>query len=199
MPTTRRLTTPALTSLFTLMAVASAHATTVLKVDVETMTATSEWVVEARVTDVRYADLRGEGAGLFTDVTLTIDQVYKGEAVPARYVLRLVGGVGDDGMALTVPGMPRFRRGERVILFLEKTTTGHVPCGLGQGVWRVVDDTRGQPWVQQSSHGLHMMRRSPTGRLVGAEHAALTDAKTLESLIAEVYAALLAPPLQSNP
>ncbi len=172
---------------------AGALATTVLKVDTAEMTSASQWVVNARVVTVANVDLRDEGAGLFTDVTLAIDEVYKGHDVPGTYVLRLIGGHGRDGLALTVPGMPRFKAGEQVVLFLEPTQQGHVPCGLGQGVWRVNRGQRGETWVQQSSQGLHMMKRNPSGRLEDAHAPQLSQALTLGQLIAEVYAAQLAP------
>ena len=173
--------------------VGSTRATSVLAVDVAEMTQLSEWIVNARVVGIAPADLRRDGRGLFTDVTLEIDEVYKGQRVPARYVLRLAGGVGADGLALTVPGMPVFSRGERVVLFLERTRDGHVPCGLGQGVWRVARTSDGGDWVQQATHGLHMMARGADGRLRTVHAPELTDALPLHALVADVYEAQLAP------
>jgi len=143
----------------------AARATTVLKVGLPEMTRTSEWVVRARVTAVANVDLRAEGSGLFTDVSLAIREVYRGQDVPATYVLRQMGGVGKDGMALTIPGMPRFEVGEEVVIFLEKTAVGHVPCGLGQGVWRVARPAVGPALVRQSSRGLNLMARASDGSL----------------------------------
>ena len=154
------------------------------------MTTLSDWVVEVRVVNVASVDLRAEGKGLFTDVTLSIRDVFKGENVPATYVMRLIGGEGKDGLALMVPGMPVFSAGERAVLFLEKTNVGHVPCGLGQGVWRVHQSNASQPWVEQSIHGLHMMSRDEAGNLRTVEPESASSGMPLLRLLEEIYAAL---------
>ncbi|MEC9071505.1 MAG: hypothetical protein VX938_03960 [Myxococcota bacterium] len=166
-----------------------AFATTVLKVDVPNMTQTSEWVVQARVGSVTPADLRSEGRGFFTDVELLISNVYKGVNVPSRYVMRLVGGEGKDGMRLWIPGMPTFKKGEEVVLFMERTSLGHIPCGLGQGVWRIHKGPSGDSWVRQSVGGMHLMERGPTGHLQGAHLPMVTPMKSLGDLAYEIYAA----------
>jgi len=176
-----------------------AGATTVLQVDVPAMTALSDWIVDARVLRTDYVDLRPEGKGLFTDVTLAIDDVFKGEGVPRSYVMRLMGGQARDGLALTVPGMPIFTPGERAVLFLEKTNIGHVPCGLGQGVWRVLRTNTSHPWVEQSSAGLNMMSRDATGNLKVVEPELASWGLPLVRLIEEIYAALDQPPAAPAP
>ena len=186
-----RLMTHAVAAIATLAALigagADASATTVLQVDVAAMTGTSEWVVNARVLAVDDVDLRAQGGGLATDITLSIDEVYKGDATtPRRYVLRLPGGHGRDGLAMVIPGMPRFTVGERVVLFLEKTSRGHIPCGLGQGVWRVRSDPHGRAWVEQSAQTLHMVKRGPGGRLVNERAPQLSGAKSLAELVQEI-------------
>ncbi len=176
------------------LSAAPARATTVLQVDVPDMTVTSEWVVRARVVGVRWVDLRPQGGGLFTDVDLSVTEVYRGAEVPARYTLRMVGGRGADGIELRIPGMPTFVAGEDVVLFLEKTSVGHVPCGLGQGVWRVAVGPDGQAWVRQSTGGVHLMRRDAQGRLAHAEPALMSDARPLGELVRDIYLAQQAPP-----
>ncbi|MFO0748718.1 MAG: hypothetical protein U1F43_24105 [Myxococcota bacterium] len=186
----RRVWAPVLAVMVGLLAIGAsglARATTVLKVDVPEMTRTSEWVVRARVLQVESVDLRPQGEGLYTDVSLAIDEVYRGTAVPTTYVLRMMGGVGKDGMALTIPGMPRFAVGEEVVLFLEKTAMGHVPCGLGQGVWRVLRPPVGPPVVQQSTAGLNVMARNDKGVLTTIEGQTVV-ARTLADLGAEIRA-----------
>ena len=71
-----------LATVLTLSHTTPAHATTMLRVDVPEMTLTSEWVVRARVVDVKSVDLRSEGRGIFTDVTLQMRETYRGIDVP---------------------------------------------------------------------------------------------------------------------
>ncbi len=168
-----------------------AQATTVLQVDLPELTITSEWVVRVRVDAVRAVDLRPEGT-FATDYDLVISEVYRGQDVPKRYTLRLPGGEGADGLAMRIPGMPTFRQGEDVVLFLERIPSGgFIPCGLGQGVWRVRMDALGRAWVTQTLDGAHMMRRDAQGRLRGVEAPLLTSARPLEALVADVYSAQL--------
>lgn len=169
-----------------------AHATTVLKVDVPEMTRISEWVVRARVLAVESVDLRASGDGLYTDVSLAIDEVLRGTGAPANYTMRLMGGVGRDGMALTIPGMPRFAVGEEVVLFLERIANGHVPCGLGQGVWRVVRPPVGPAVVRQSTAGLNVMAKNTKG-VIAATEPQPPVARTLTDLVAEIRAVPSAP------
>jgi len=198
-----------LTALFVLAslltAAAPSHATTVLKVDIPEMTTLSEWIIQVRVTNVAFVDLREEGKGLFTDISLDVVDVFKGRDVPKRYVMRLVGGRGKDGMALMVPGMPVFSVGQRAVLFLEKTNIGHVPCGLGQGVWSVHQSNASQPWVEQSAHDLHMMIRDEHGNLKEVEPEPMSWGMPLLRLVEEIYTTLDRPtateevPTESTP
>ena len=168
---------------------APAQATSVLFVDIPDMAALSSRVVDARVEGVTPVDLRDEGQGLFTDVRLRVLDVLKGDDVPSRFVMRLVGGAGRDGLALTIPGMPKFKRGERVVLFLETTNTGFVPCGLGQGVWRI-HETSDRPWAVQQVDGVHLMARDATGSLHTVEPEPLSWGLTLDRLVADVLTAI---------
>ncbi len=170
----------------------SAQATTMLKVDVADLTRTSEWIVRAQVLAVRDVDLRAQGRSLFTDVDLRILDVYRGAGVPATYTLRLPGGKGRDGVTMMVPGMPRFRVGDEIVVFLEKTSLGHIPCGLTQGVWRVLHTPSGL-WVRQARTTARVLQRAPQGA-PGAGHLKpvapqlLGDVRPLDDLLAEVYA-----------
>lgn len=171
----------------------AAQSTTVLKVELDDLTLTSQWVVRAVVLDVAPVDLREKGKGLFTDVELLVREVYRGTKVPARYTLRLLGGRGADGVTMKIPGMPTFKPGEELVLFLEPTAMGHIPCGLGQGVWRVLTTPSGEPWVQQAVSGLHLVTRGRDGRLREVPPVLMTDARPLADLVYDIYAIQSAP------
>jgi len=167
----------------------SALAATVLKVDVAAATRLSEWVVRAKVLAVESVDLRAQGDSIYTDVTLSIEAVYAGHDVPKISVMRLQGGLGRDGLALTVPGMPVFKVGDEAVLFLEKTGLGHVPCGLEQGVWRISPGPFNYPVVSQSLAGLSRMTRTGDGRLAPSTEPLPTGVKLLSQLVREIVAA----------
>jgi len=188
-----RLAVAAFTAALALFVVAPAHATTVLEVDVADMTELSEWVVNARVASLRVVDGRSEGEGVHTAVTLTVIESYKGDEVPSEIVVRLPGGATPDGLAVTVPGTPRLSIGEEVVLFLERTGRGLIPCGLGQGVWRVHRGDNQEAWVTQSHHGLHLVTRAADGSLRPTHPPRMTPMKALHELVVEVYEAQLAP------
>jgi hypothetical protein len=179
---------PVLLALVFLCAVATtAQGTTVLRVDVPQMADTSQWIVQATVTEVEYVDEAYRGGGIFTDVHLSIAEVHKGVDVPDRYVLRLIGGQGADGKTLKIPGMPVFTPGEDVILFLERTSLGHIPCGLGQGVFRVVATPGADLWVRRSAGGVNLLKRDHQGRLQPTALPVKSDAQPLDHLLDEVY------------
>ena len=185
----RKSSVALLFGLLVLLAATPAFATTVLKVEVPEMTRTSEWVVRAHVMSVTPVDLRSEGKTFHTDVEFLIEDVFKGEDVPSRYVMRQIGGHGADGMRMWIPGMPVFQRGEEVVLFLEKTSAGHIPCGLGQGVWRVRRDAKDRPWVAQSTDGVHLMERAPTGKLRETHPPLMTRVRSMSDLAMEIQQA----------
>lgn len=78
-----------------------------------------------------------------TVATFEVDRVAKGD-VGGTVALRMLGGdgVGTDDMA----GMPRFRAGDEVVLFLygESASGLSSPVGLGQGRFSVVTDKLGR-------------------------------------------------------
>ena len=188
-------TRPALLALTFLCVVTTAtHATTVLRVDVPEMAETSQWIVRATVAGIEYVDEGYRGGGIFTDVHLSIAEVHKGVDVPERYVLRLIGGHGSDGKILKIPGMPVFEAGEDVLLFLEKTSAGHIPCGLGQGVYRVVATPNADLWVRRSAGGVNLLTRNHQGRLQPTELPIRSQAQPLDHLLEEIYSHLYALP-----
>ncbi len=168
------------------------HATTVLKVDVADMTRMSEWVVRARVLAVDNVHIKGPDEGIFTDVSLQIDEVYRGVNAPKTLKMRLMGGLGDNGIAMRVPGMPNFKVGEEAVLFLEKSAFGYVPSGLEQGVWRIYRGPLGYQVVQQTVLDSQLMARDASGALVPSE-GPKHSSKLLGQLVTEIRQVPTAP------
>jgi hypothetical protein len=178
-----------LLALLALVIPASTRAATVLHVDVAEATRLSQWVVRAEVVALETLDLRAQGDSIYTEVTLAVSEVYRGRDVPARVVMRLQGGIAADGLALTVPGMPRVAVGDEGVFFLERVGNGLVPCGLEQGVWRISQGPFGVPLVYRTLDGLSLMVRGPEGKLSPAPEPAPARTKLLAQLIAEIAAA----------
>jgi hypothetical protein len=168
----------------------AAHATTVLKVGVADMTSMAEWVVRGRVIAIDQVVAEGD-KGPFTDVRIAVDESYrmpKGAHPKAELVIRLMGGKMADGLAMKVPGMPRFVVGDEAVFFLERTGTGLIPCGLEQGVWRLVKGPFGYEVVQQTVFDANLVVRTPEGKLVPDAHGPHRVAKLLSALVAEIRA-----------
>lgn len=104
-------------------------ATSYVQVSDEALVDESPLAVVARVTAVDRSVIveSRRGAALVTEYVLEVEETLKGDA-PARVLrMRLPGGVSPGGAALKIFGMPSFRPGERMLVFLEPD---------GHGAWR---------------------------------------------------------------
>lgn len=119
-------------------------ASRVRPVNLEEMTARAERIVSGEcvgVEVVRDPELDLDVA----HVTLRVERSLKG-GPPGTLTVRMLAGVADSGRGSGVAGMPRFARGERVILFLygESGSGLTSPVGLGQGKFTVLADKEGR-------------------------------------------------------
>jgi hypothetical protein len=112
-----------------------AHAAMV-KLTVPELAARADTVVVGTVVDLRSA-WNAEQTAIHSDVTVAVDEVVKGTA-GRRVTFRIRGGeVGGIGMSTSVD--PTFGVGERVVVFLDTTTTPATLTGLRQGKASVRD------------------------------------------------------------
>lgn len=75
--------------------------------------------VVARVISMDPRAGAASGGGLATEYAVRVEKGLKGRLPEGPLTVRVPGGEGPDGLALTIHGAPRFRPGERVLLFLE--------------------------------------------------------------------------------
>jgi hypothetical protein len=115
-----------------------ASATTLVHLDVGALTRASTRVARARVDAIssRWA----EPGRIVTEVQLTRLETWSGSDLPSLRVLLPGGEV--DGIAQRLEGVPTFRPGEDLVLFLAargpaQTSQAHQLVGLSEGVWRV--------------------------------------------------------------
>jgi hypothetical protein len=136
----------------------AAHATTVLRVDVDDLTDQATVVVRGEVESVVSKWVETESAkSICTLVTLKVTRVLKGKA-EARIVVTCPGGkVGDS--QLKVSGVPEFVKGEKAVVFLWKNRFGdYLPLGMNQGRFRIRKDPKtGEETAENSLKGLAFM------------------------------------------
>lgn len=122
---------------FALLSVNPSQATTVIPPDFDELVAQAEIIFQGVVTESR-SQFVGEGAQrhIVTYVTFKVDDVVKGTP-GGSYTIRMLGGtVGDETMEVT--DTPKFKIGDRDILFVEKNGTQFVPLvGIMHGRFRV--------------------------------------------------------------
>ncbi|MGA2843980.1 MAG: hypothetical protein ABSF68_01025 [Candidatus Acidiferrales bacterium] len=131
-----------------LLACASVTPTTLAHMSVAKLTHVSRLILRARCVENSTAWDAGE---IWTFTTYEPTEVWKGSA-PPRVSVRLLGGrIGN--LTSNVSGVPRFRAGEDVVLFLTPTTLGDFSVvSWVQGTFRIHHDQRsGEDMVAQDS------------------------------------------------
>lgn len=124
------------------------RATTIEKLSLEEMTYLAQRIVRARC--ISNSSFWAEGE-IWTSTSLEVLETLKGPTTN-RIEVRLLGGtVG--GLDASVSGVPRFREGDEVVLFLEPTKHGDLTVvSWQQGTMRVLYDSRtGAKVVTQES------------------------------------------------
>jgi hypothetical protein len=131
-----------------LLACPSVTPTTLAHMSVSKLTHVSRLILRARCVENSTAWDEGE---IWTFTTYEPTEVWKGSA-QSRVHVRLLGGrIGN--LTSNVSGVPRFRTGEDVVLFLAPTTRGDFSVvSWVQGTFRIHHDQRtGEETVTQDS------------------------------------------------
>ena len=173
---------------------AGVSATSILAPDFPRLVKQSELIFTGRVLDQRstWKNLHGTRS-IVTSITFAVDQVHKGRA-GATMVLEFLGGTVGD-VTLEVDSMPRFRQGERVVLFVERGT-GHISplVGLCHGKFSMRHDTAAGEEIVCAHDGhpvsdVREIGRPRAPRAVKREQPALTH----EAFAARIRAAASQP------
>jgi hypothetical protein len=126
--------------LLAVLVVPAALATTLVRMDLDELTRAAAAVARARCLAT---SSRWEDGHLWTLTTFEVSEVWKNET-PRTIVVRLVGG-RDGHRTVQVDGVPRFRVGEEVVLFLESSAKGELTVtSWAQGTFRIRRDPRTQ-------------------------------------------------------
>jgi hypothetical protein len=119
-----------------------ASATTVIPPSFAQLVSQAELIFQGTVTDVKSMWV-GQGAErhIETSVTFRVEDAIKGHP-GATYTISLLGGT-IDGQTLEVTDTPKFKLGDRDILFVEHNGEQFVPLvGIGFGRFRIEHDDR---------------------------------------------------------
>ena len=166
-------------------------ATTVIAPTFGQLVEQAELIFQGSVTDVKSV-WEGEGAQrhIETYVTFQIADNVKGDA-GASYTIRLLGGtVGDE--SLVVEGAPKFKVGDRDILFVEHNYDQFVPLvGIGHGRFRVQRDEQTGRDIVFNDQGEPVKDLTKLGR--EEESVSASDALSPEQLKSAVKSQLQAP------
>lgn len=143
-----------------------AQATTVQKLTLQDLTKRSAGIVTARVEDAS-SSWDAAHKEIYTFYTLRVLQPVKGMKGQTTVTLRQLGGIVDN-IASVVPGMPEFRKGEEVVVFLTQNDAAGYPwvMGLQQGKYTIVTDKNGAKSVRNDLAGTELL--SKTGDRVEA-------------------------------
>jgi hypothetical protein len=125
------------------LAASNAQATTVIAPTFDQLVGEAELIFEGTVTEAR-SEWTGQGAEreIVTYVTFSIQDAIKG-APGSSYTIRMLGGT-IDGETREVADAPRFKAGDRDILFVEHNGTQFIPLvGIMHGRFHVQMDAKG--------------------------------------------------------
>jgi len=154
----RLLLVAAITAL-ALVGAQAALATSVLKFSLQELTKKSDSIVMARVDDA-VSSWDAAHKEIYTFYTLSVLQSVKGSKGTTTITLRQLGGTVDN-IASIVPGMPSFKKGEEVIVFLTQKDAAGYPwvMGLQQGKYTVTTGKDGVKMVRNDLAGTELLTK----------------------------------------
>jgi hypothetical protein len=125
-----------------------AGASTFLAISQDEMVQQAESVVQGRVIDV-VSFWNREGTAIMTEAMLEVENTLLG---PDRSHVRLVTFGGEvGGMVIEAHGFPTFRKGQRLLLFLEPSRRdedgAHRVLAYRQGELEIRKDAQGRDWA----------------------------------------------------
>ena len=131
------------------------EAGTAVRMDVSELTLNSELVIEAHVLSAVAVQA---GVQIETEFLLEVRRTFVGEDLPYR-VIRVPGGVLEDGRGMLLAGMPSIVPGEDALLFLrgEAPSGVRMPVGLAQGKFSIVQRPGGRKTLVRDSAGMTLV------------------------------------------
>jgi len=146
------------------VSLATIRATTVIPPTFDQLVNDAEMIFEGTVTGLK-SQWTGEGAErhIVTFVTFKIEDSIKG-ALGAEYTIRMFGGTV-DGHTMEATDTPRFKVGDRDILFVEHNGTQFVPLvGIMHGRFHVQQDEASAQESIAKDNGAQLSNTAMLGR-----------------------------------
>ena len=150
----------------------STQATTVIPPSFDELVDQAQIIFQGTVTDAQ-SQWAGEGGNrrIVTYVTFKVDEAIKGEP-GATYTIRMLGGTV-DGETMEVTDAPKFKVGDRDIVFVENNGSQFIPLvGIMHGRYKVAKDkaTGREVVTSNSGHPVHDVAELGKGRDHGHTH-----------------------------
>jgi hypothetical protein len=125
----------------------AALATTLARMDLDTLARSTEMIIRARCIST---SSHWESGSIWTFAGFAVIETFKG-APPQELRVRLAGGRAGH-LETKVQGVPRFVVGEEVVLFVERTSAGdYGVTSWAQGTFRVHRDAAGDVRLSQDT------------------------------------------------
>jgi hypothetical protein len=163
---------PFIAAICAAFALQTAQATTVIPPSFDELVAQAQVIFQGTVTETQ-SQWAGEGASrrIVTYVTFKVDEAIKGDP-GASYTLRMLGGTV-DGQTMEVTDSPKFKVGDRDIVFVENNGSQFIPLvGIMHGRFRVQQDkvTGREVVVSNAGHAVRDLAQLGKGDDHGHSH-----------------------------
>lgn len=167
-----------------LLAAYDAAATTLVAMDLPTLTQGADRVLLGTVEKVESHYLAEGSSYIVTDVTIRCERELLGVPAGSRFTVRHLGGVVGE-LGQRVHGEASYRVGEQVLLFAKERGGAFFSMGMAQGAMHVFSDSRGVLRVDVALDQAELI--APAGQAIPSESGRPLDdvLSAVRSLLAE--------------
>lgn len=146
-----------------------ASATTMIALDVPTLSRQASLIVTGRVTRVE-SRMTADQSRIVTDIDIEVAETLKGEFRKTLTLVQTGGTVGDRSQKMH--GLATFTQGEEVLLFLEpRGSQRFATVGMAQGKFLIQRASDGQDTVRADPEAQGALIDAVTGQRVNAKTA----------------------------
>lgn len=178
------------------MLAASAWATTLLALDVNGLSKSSDVVVRGRVVSVSPRWTK-DHARIVTDTELEVSESWKGAPSKRIVVMQPGGEIGEVGQH--VEGIAAFKAGEEVVLFLEARGERFTVAGMAQGRFIVERSADGASMIARQDQCNELYLVDPSSRQAVSRTPISLEVGALKKLVVVNDGPSTPPTLRTTP